>query len=461
MKFHVKKLINIKPNSNWLFIDGNLKFKHFVLIIIPFISGATFTQDSYAQKINAQESTLQTIDLRSAITQTINKHPDLKTFTNQADVYRGYVQQAGVQSRPTIGFLIEDALGTGEHSGLKSAQSTLSLSWLLDGQLAKSRMSVAKVKGNTLALEREIKVLDLAAQTARYFIQVLVQQERLKLANLSLKQANSALIAVNKRVKAGKSSLVDKLKLQAEVATRALIADDLTHEIDASKYQLLAQWHNQEHGYANSNLHKKAKIIGSLLSLPKLSNIDVLLTQLKQSPLLSIYATKQRIAQSKIEFARIETKPLWQFSTGLRRYETTDDFGLVAGVSIPFGESNQNQGKINALRASQNQLETESLALVHKLNTQLYVRIEQMKHSLHVIDAVTVKIIPVLERAFEEAEKAFNIGLYSYTEWMNTQQALLNAQSDLIDAYQNAHLNNIEIERLTGSSLFSINNEHQ
>ncbi|WP_257173104.1 TolC family protein [Colwellia sp. M166] len=77
-----------------------------------------------------------------------------------------------------------------------------------------------------------------------------------------------------------------------------------------------------------------------------------------------------------------------------------------------------------------------------------------MKHSHHVIYAVTNNIIPILEQAFNEAEKAYNIGMYSYTDWMNTQQALLNAQSDLITAYQNAQLNNIEIERLTGSSYY-------
>ncbi|WP_257173103.1 hypothetical protein [Colwellia sp. M166] len=53
-----------------------------------------------------------------------------------------------------------------------------------------------------------------------------------------------------------------------------------------------------------------------------------------------------------------EVKPnhYGNFSAGLRRYETTDDFGLVAGISIPFGETNQNQGKIKALTASQNKL---------------------------------------------------------------------------------------------------------
>lgn len=446
MNFYFNPLTYKKPTVGRFFVRISQKL---LLALIPLIPTITV----------AQVATFSSVDLRTAITQTVNMHPELRPFAVQTQMYSGYAQQAGITSRPQIDFTIEDALGTGEHSGFKSAQSTLSISWLLDGKLVERKAKTAKHYGSTVAIEREIKALDLAAQTARYFVQVLVNKERLTLAKFSLAQANKSLMAIDKRVTVGKSSLVDKLKAKAEVAKRELVVEDLTHEVDASKYQLFAQWMQKDSSNANNQQHKKIDVIGSLLSLPLSDNADynALFNKLAQTPSVSIFATKQRIAQSEIELARIETKPLWQFSAGLRRYETTDDFGLVAGVSIPFGESNQNKGKIKALTASQNKLETESVALVHKLNTQLYVLIEQLKHSHHVIKALSDNIIPVLEQTFSEAEKAYTVGKYSYADWMNTQQALLNAQSDLIAAYQNAHLNNIEIERLTGSSLIAIN----
>jgi len=452
MKLLGKSSINKKPTANRFLSRRYLKFSSVLLIATSTISGYAYSEGS----------TLKSVDLSTAISKTMSMHPELKVFANQAEIYKGYAQQAGIQVRPEIELTIEDAMGTGDHSGFKSAQSTLSISWVLDNSLVKNRVANAKIQGSTVAFAREIKALDLAAQTAKYFIQVLVNEERLKLSKMSLKQAVRSFEAMSNRVNAGKSSLVDKLKSQAEVAKRELVVEDLTHEVDASKYQLLAQWQGQGQGSQQSEQHKETNIIGSLLSLPHLplsnsSDVDSLFTHLKQLPSVSLFATKQRIAQSEIELARIETKPLWKFSTGLRRYETTDDFGLVAGISIPFGDSNQNQGKINALRASQSELETASQALVHQLNTQLYVLIEQMKHSQHVIDAMTKNLIPVLEQAFVEAEKAYKIGRYSYTEWTNTQKELLDAQSDLIAAYQNAHLNNIEIERLTGTSLFASN----
>jgi len=453
MKLFTQSFTNKKPTANRFLSRRYIKFSAAVLMITSTLSVYTYSGYAYSE-----DNPLKSVDLSTAISQTMNMHPELKVFANQADIYKGYAQQAGIQVRPEIGLTIEDAMGTGDHSGFKSAQSTLSISWILDNSLVKNRVANAKIQGSTVAFAREIKALDLAAQTAKYFIQVLVNEERLKLSKMSLKQSVKSFEAVTKRVNTGKSSLVDKLKSQAEVTKRELVVEDLTHEVDASKYQLLAQWQGQ----GQSEQHKETNIIGSLLSLPHLpltnsTDVDSLFTHLKQLPSVSLFATKQRIVQSEIELARIETKPLWKFTTGLRRYETTDDFGLVAGISIPFGDSNQNQGKINALQASKTELETASQALVHQLNTQLYVLIEQMKHSQHVIHAMTENLIPVLEQAFVEAEKAYKIGRYSYTEWTNTKKELLDAQSDLIAAYQNAHLNNIEIERLTGTSLFAIN----
>ena len=228
MKLYFNTRIYKKPTGNRFFVVTS---QSLLLVLVSFISTMTFAQDA----------TLSAVDLRKAITQTLNLHPELKSFAIQTQMYSGYAQQAGIKSRPQVGFSIEDALGTGEHSGFKSTQSTLSISWLLDGELVQQKVQTAKNYGSTVAIEQEVKALDLAAQTARYFIQVLVNKERLTLAKFSLSQANKSLAAIDKRVKAGKSSIVDKLKASAEVAKRELVVEDLTHEVDASKYQLFAQ----------------------------------------------------------------------------------------------------------------------------------------------------------------------------------------------------------------------------
>ena len=76
-----------------------------------------------------------------------------------------------------------------------------------------------------------------------------------------------------------------------------------------------------------------------------------------------------------------------------------------------------------------------------------------MKHSKHVIDTLTDRVIPLLEQASDEANRAYDIGRLGYLEWTSIRQELLSTQALLLDAYQSIHLQHIEIQRLTGASL--------
>lgn len=92
----------------------------------------------------------QTLTLADAVTLTLQQHPELQIFNSQQRVMEGRIQQASVGERPEIGLMIEDALGTGEHSALKSMQSTLSFSWLLQQDLIDSRVNTAKTEATQL-----------------------------------------------------------------------------------------------------------------------------------------------------------------------------------------------------------------------------------------------------------------------------------------------------------------------
>ena len=164
-------------------------------------------------------------------------------------------------------------------------------------------------------------------------------------------------------------------------------------------------------------------------------------------------SSAQRNAQSQIEKARIEAHPQWQFSAGLRRYEATDDFGFVAEVSIPWGSKDYNAGTVAALQAEQAVLDSQQTALLQQLDAQLYVLLQEMKHSYHVIQTVDDHIVPTLESALQEAREAFEKGQLSYSQWSELRRELLGAQSQLLDAYLSLHLQHIEIQRLTGTSL--------
>jgi cobalt-zinc-cadmium efflux system outer membrane protein len=427
--------LRIKPTEARFYSTFTRRFYGYMTASILLFAQAANSQDSEVQKV---------LQLEQAINLTLAEHPDMDVFSHQRSGLGARVKQASFLPRPVIGLTIEDAMGTGEHSNFGAAQSTLNITWVLEQDVIKSRVRAAKKAVTQVDFELEIKALDVAAQTAKLFIQSLVFEQRLQLAKLAEQQAKRAVDAITRRLEAGKSSAIEKLQAEAELVRRELEVEDLMHELYASRYQLVAQWGGNANNYS---------LKGDLLMVPVIDNLQSELEKLNQHPALLAFANQQRIAESEIELARIEAKPKWQVSAGIRRYQTTDDFGLVAGISIPWGSDKGSLGQVQVIQAQQAKLQSQAIALSRKLNTQLFVLLQNINHSKHVIDTLTDKVIPLLEQASAESSKAYEIGKIGYLQWTTVRQELLSTQSQLLDAYQAIHLQHIEIQRLTGVSV--------
>jgi cobalt-zinc-cadmium efflux system outer membrane protein len=57
----------------------------------------------------------------------------------------------------------------------------------------------------------------------------------------------------------------------------------------------------------------------------------------------------------------------------------------------------------------------------------------------------------------KETQTAYETSGYSYQEWVAVQRELINAQDEHLNTALAAHLQSIEIERLTGVSINAVN----
>jgi len=381
------------------------------------------------------------ISMQEAIQRTLAEHPQLASYAHQAKINQGRLQQAGTRTPMQVGLQLEDGFGTGQRSGINNMQSTLSLSWLLEQDKIETRVKVASERGQITELERRQLVLDLASKTANYYIQLLSQQELLKLAKLAVSQTKQALADINKRVKAAQLNVIDQLRAKAELADKQLLVEDLTHEIETSKALLAAQWRGDIQFSTSNNLQL----------IPDIQQLQQAYTRIKSHPKLIQFAQSKKLADAQIAQAKADAEPAWRFNAGLRRNEAVDDISFVAGISIPIGASNRNQGQIAALRAEKDKQQSEADAWLKHISTQALVLSHKLKHSRHVIEGLEQEILPILELASDKAAVAYNKGNYSYTDWYSVQQELLESRMQLIDTYTNIHLDNIQLQRLTAS----------
>ena len=419
---------------------ANRFMRPFGLSVVVFAAMCLTVSAVHAQ--SESEPTL--LSLEKAVRLTLEQHPQLGTFLHQREAYQGLVEQVSVGQRPGIGLIIEDFGGDGDYNGFDSAQSTLSISWVMQGARIDQRIQAAQVTSTQVDIQRQIKALDLSAQTARLFVQTLVEEQRLTLARQAQQQARSTVNALKKRVEAGKSPEFERLQAEVEMAQRELEAEDLQHVLTSTRYQLRAQWGGERNDF---------RLVGELLTIPTLGSVEQQFDQLKQNPTLALLANQQRIVESEIELARIEAKPQWQFSVGVRRLEASNDFGMLAGVSVPLGKDRSSTGKIRSLQARQAEFASESEALQRQLDTQLYVLLQEIKHSHHVIETLQKRIIPALNTAHAQATHAYETGKLGYQQWIILLNKKLGAQQDLLSAFEAIHLQHIELQRLTGTTL--------
>lgn len=397
------------------------------------------------QSVSAQtHENVTPVNLQDAIRKAVSHHPELKKYTAQAVFREGQIQQAETGELPQIGLMIEDGFGYGEHRLLKSAQTTLSFSWVMQQHLIDAKVNNLSVQAKQDAIDEQIALLDLSAATARRFIELLVGNERLKLNKMALQQASDTKAEIDKRVAAGSSSVIEQQLAIAEVMQKSLALEDSEHQLKTASYALSNLW-GQPSTYVTAD--------GDLSELPAVTSVSNQMDAVKNNPALVAILQAQRVAVSQIELAQAEKKNQWQFNAGVRRYETTDDFGFVAGVSVPFGAASKNAGLIKSLKAQQDVLEYDKAALLKELDTTLFDLLQELKHGRHVIQSIGQDIIPALELASENATTAFEKGQLSYIQWNEVRQSLLDAQFQLLDEYQNVQLLHVEFQRLTGAAI--------
>lgn len=384
----------------------------------------------------------RTISLGEAVVKTMERNPELLAFGHQIQAQDGRVLQAGLSPNPELSFTVENALGSGEFTGFDSAETTLSIAWVLERGVRQRRLDTARAGASLLTVEADIMRLDAAAETARLFFYCLSNQARMVSASEAVQLAQVTVNAIQKRVKAGKSPQADLSRAKAELVRMRLNQEDLEHELLSSSRRLAAQWGETEPGFTRVN--------GNLLTLPSTESFTTLKARIDLNPDVARFLSKQRLDEAEVRLAEAQRKPSWRVSAGVRRLEAFDDEALVANITIPLSLRNKNQGSIAEARENLAQTEADAVAARIHIETSLFVIYQELQHSLHRARTFRDEVIPRIEQAMSDTRSAYERGRYSYLEWRSVQEDLLAARSALVEASADAHLNAIEIERLTG-----------
>jgi cobalt-zinc-cadmium efflux system outer membrane protein len=383
------------------------------------------------------------ISLDEAIEKTLTRNPSLIAFGYQIEAQRGRLIQSKLRPNLELGVQVENALGSGEFAGIDRAETTLSLGWVLERGKRQTRVAAAHASVSTFESEADVRRTDAAAATARLFLESLANQEQLVQTQNAVTLAEETVNAVGERVRAGRTPDADLARAEAQLARTQLAHEDVEHELVTSNHQLAAQWGEPQPDFLS--------VSGDLYEVPVIEDFRRLLTRIEQNPNLSRFLSQQRLSEAELRLAESEAKPNWRVTAGIRRLEQSDDQALVAGITIPLALRNRNQGGIAEARANLAGVAADRTATHLQLKTQLFAFYQEFQHSLHRIKTLREQVLPRVEKALVDTQRAYTAGRYGYFELQLVQREVLSTRMALVDASIDAHKRLTEIERLTGT----------
>jgi outer membrane protein, heavy metal efflux system len=385
------------------------------------------------------------LTLGDAIQKTLLQSPEIRASTKTIEISQAEQQQASLRANPTFSATAEDFLGSGDASGIDAMHATLSLNFVLDERLVDSRGQQASAATELTSVTSTLHSVDVAAETARRFITVLGVEADLEEQQASLYLAQQSLETIRQAVDSGRRHAADLYRAETTESRARLAIEDSEHELRVARHLLAVRWGSFTPDFRN--------LQGDLSQLPTPKPWAELLTAFDQSPLKEKFLSEERLAESTLALEQTKSRRPLEYQVGIRHLGSSDEFALVAGVSVPLGWRNQNQGNIRAAEKQFEAIEARQAAVTLELQAKLFELYESLEHNLHQAKVLKQEILPSLNEAYKQTQSAFKQGRYSYQELQSVQKVLLETRQLLISNSVQAHLRLIEIERLTGTTI--------
>ncbi|SFD24758.1 outer membrane protein, cobalt-zinc-cadmium efflux system [Cupriavidus sp. OV038] len=377
------------------------------------------------------------LTLETALALAIAQNPTLSASRHELDATEGGITQARVIPNPEVAVLMED---TRQSTRTTTAQMNLPVE--LGGKRA-ARIGVAQRTRELAQAQLEATQADLRASVIGAFFNVLVAQERVRLAAGAVDIARRGANVAARRVAAGKVSPVEETKAGVELANAELERAEADAALVAARQALATLWGNPSPQFAEAD--------GSLDTLPARPDALVLREALDAAP--ATVASQRELArrQAEINVERSRQYPDVTLSLGAKRENASDrGYYPVLGVAIPLPLFDRNQGNLyTAIRQADKAADTYRATRL-RLDHDLQQATSQLAVSRGSAQTLRDTVLPAAQRAYQAATQGFEAGKFSYLEVLDAQRTLFQARIRYLGVVANAWQAATTIDRILG-----------
>ncbi len=384
--------------------------------------------------------------LEQALALALMKNPELTAISWELRARDAAKLQAGLLPNPVFSFEIENFIGTGALSGTDAAEATLSLEQRFEtaGKRGK-RKKVAALDRVLAGWDYESLRLDLFTEVSQIFVEVLGDQEKVKLAEDLLKLASQVAEAVERRVDAGKVSPVEAVKAKVALSSAKIDLNRSERELIASRLTLAAMWGSTD---------PKFKSVEGQLSPPAtLPSFEIVSERLSQNPELARWDAELAQRAAVVDLEKANAVPDISLGGGFRQFNETDDSTLVAGISMDLPLFDRNQGNIQEARATHSRAMAKREAVVLRIRTALAQAYRFLSTTHAEAEGLKNELLPGAEKAFSAVSEGYRLGKFDLLDVLDAQRTLSQARAQHLQTQIDYQKALADVERLIAEKL--------
>lgn len=386
--------------------------------------------------------------LSEALQQAASANPRLAAARLDIGMADGRRLQAGAIPNPEIFFELDNALGSGPYKGLKSAETTLQLSQVIEFRGKRSARSAAgAAEVDQAGWQLEALRLEIMTDVAATYINVVAAQRRMQVYDAHIAALARLLPLLQRRVEAGASSPAETARAQVSADMLRADRERAAAALSVARLELAALMGlpKANFGRATGDLARTARppALGSVLAM-----VDAL-------PQLARWSALRAQRDAELILARLKSHPDLRVSAGWRHHRDTGDDAVRLGLSAPLPVFDRNTGGIIEAEAARAKVDAERAAGRAALVLTLSRAHETLIRASAEIEILRGSALPNARRAQEAIEQGYEQGRFTLLEYLDVQNALTQASLRELEALLNHHLAVATIEGLTGTSMGS------
>ena len=392
--------------------------------------------------LSAVEPGASSLSLAGALALTLERSPELATYSWDIRAAEARIIQARLRPNPGISIQSESPTGSGDFANGDRAERTLQLSQLVElGGKRPARIGEAEAGRTVAEFDYQVRRVEVLRTTTQAFVDVLVAQRAVQLAEETSALADKVIPLTQRRVEVGKASAVEVTRSNIAVASAKIDLEQSRRTLATARGNLAAQW-----GARRAEFGSVTGDLGRMMELPSLATLTA---RVMHNPQLARWTAERERREAALTLARAQGRPDLTVFGGPRVFGKADDIAPVVGVSIPLPFWNRNQGAIAEAQANVSKTEDERRTVEARAFAALNQAFQTLSRAASEVEILRRDVLPGAKEAEELVTAGYEAGRFTQLEILDARRTLIGARNQNLRALADYHKALAEIEALT------------